>query len=219
MGILNSLRLMGLQSKGNPRGIRYHGVDQGTPEWLHMRAGRVTCSQLKRAMGNENAVDAVVDKLVEEKIQGPELNSYRNQAMQDGIDREPLVRKAYARLHGVVTEVGFILNDSIPLMGYSPDGVTAGGKGLIEIKCPTARTMERYLENNELAYQEYFWQLNGGMMVANAEWIDLVIWHPNYDSIILRIDRNRRIDVDIKARLATVQNRFDARMAEIRAAA
>lgn len=220
MSMMNTFRLMGLQRKGNPRGIYYHDIKQGSGGWHRMRLGRITASRLKRAMGNESIIDSVVDDLVADKVYGMKnIKQGRvTQAMRDGIVREPLVRQAYAReCNMTVVECGFIINREHPLLGYSPDGVVEGGKGLLEIKCPTASTMKRYMEDNERAYQDYFWQLNGGMLVADAEFIDLAVWHPEYSMFVLRISRNRDIDTDIEARVATIQTRLDARMKRLAA--
>lgn len=71
-----------------------------------------------------------------------------------------------------INDVGILLNPDYPIIGASPDGITA--KYCIEIKCPsTEKNVETYVVNGNIK-QKYMYQLQLQMFFCTeAAWIIL----------------------------------------------
>lgn len=156
------------------------GVEQLTPEWLHMRCGIVTASRmadvvakLKRKDGEAACRLNYKKELVYEVLTGRAWEHYVTPAMEAGIDNEPLARAAYEIANDVeVVQGGFFLHDRIARLGASPDGLV-GDDGLIEIKCPTTATHLDTLVSGEIP-DEYTWQMLTEMACSGRQWCDFV---------------------------------------------
>lgn len=100
----------------------YYGIEQGTQEWLDLRAGRVTCSNamLLLAKGPLACID---DNRRAAERKTPNGNSYadRGHVIEDEM-REQL--NASLRAQGMeIKTCAFITNSDYPGAGYSPDGL------------------------------------------------------------------------------------------------
>ena len=120
--------------------IVYKELEQGTEEWLHVRAGKITGSEIQplisvsKGTGKGGHINYCRKKAVE-KLFGIETATFKSGAMIQGAEREPYARMAYELLKGVsVEQVGFVeLNEFV---GCSPDGLI-GEDGILEIKSKT----------------------------------------------------------------------------------
>lgn len=88
-----------------------------------------------------------------------------------------------------VQRVGFITNDA-GTVGYSPDGLV-GDDGLVEFKVPAAKTHLAYLLN-EGDVGPYMAQCQGGLWVAEREWIDWRSWHQSLPAAKVRMGRDEK---------------------------
>lgn len=99
-----------------------YGIEQGTQEWLDVRAGRVTCSNALMLMNKGKNACIEANRLSAERMT-PNGNFYAER----GHVIEHEMKEAYnAELnsHGLtLAECGFITNDDYPEAGYSPDGL------------------------------------------------------------------------------------------------
>jgi hypothetical protein len=130
--------------------------DQGSAEWFYARSGKVTASQVIRAIsflkigdkkGGETAARASLKvKIVAEILSGePSIEGYVSPYMQYGTEMEPFARAAYeVKFDTMVDKVGFVLHPTIERAGGSPDGLI-GDQGGIEIKCPKTETHLDYM--------------------------------------------------------------------------
>lgn len=171
----------------------YHHDDviQGSDEWLLLRCGRLTCSQMAVAVGNGATRDKLVCEKAGEIITGrPERVRYVSAAMEEGTRREDEARQAYARLTGVeVAQTGFVTNDEYPDLGYSPDGLLPDG-GIIEIKNPLMSTHIGYLATGGSVPSAYRHQVTGGMLVADAPYCDFISFYPGLPLFVYRQARD-----------------------------
>jgi len=121
--------------------------DQNSPEWLKQRAGHVTASRVadviatrKRGEGELAARKRYRRELLAEILRGRAADHFVTEAMQFGIDNEPVARTAYEMMTGYEVErVGFVLHPRIARCGASPDGLV-GDVGGVEIKVPETET-------------------------------------------------------------------------------
>lgn len=160
------------------------GVEQLTPDWLHMRCGLVTASNMWKVMKklkdpkNEAADRSGYKKdVVIETLTGRCADTYVSPAMEWGIETEPLARDAYEVEYDVETlPGGFFLHDRIARLAASPDGLV-GDDGLIEIKCPTTAVHLETLVNGTVS-EMYLWQMLCQMACSGRQWCDFVSYDP-----------------------------------------
>lgn len=163
-------------------------IEQGSPEWLALRAGKITGSRvadmMKRlkdgkayaASRKDYAFDLALERITGE-LQGPDLSNVKH--VQDGKDREAEARELYAFMRDVeVEQVGFATHDAIPFFGASPDGLI-GDDGCLEIKCPKAKTHLEYLLG-KVAPEDYIPQMDAEMACTGRAWCDFVSYHPAF---------------------------------------
>lgn len=151
-------------------------VEQGSIEWHHERAGRVTGTSLQSALGakysNPKKKWTIGDKKVQEtlsyglisermtEVQIVELNTA---AVERGRELEPFAIKEVSKLKKIdFLECGMLISEIHPEFGFSPDAVFKDSKGVIvgglETKCPSSKKHIEYLIKNELP-SEYYWQV------------------------------------------------------------
>lgn len=155
--------------------------EQGTPEWLAARAGKVTASMISNVMmkpetaGFRDYQAQIVAEILTGKPQG---SDFTNAAMQFGTETEPLARSAYEAHTGFsVDEVGMVIHPTIERSGASPDGLV-GNSGLAEIKCPKVATHLAYLVAGvvpSIYKNQMMWQ----MACTGRAWCDFVSFRPD----------------------------------------
>jgi len=179
-------------------------IEQRTEEWFQQRLGKVTASRIsdviaKTKTGVSTSRQNYLVQLVSERITGKKGDSFVNQAMLDGIERESAARELYMRTRGVsVTEVGFFDHPIIKNSGASPDGAVNAEKegkyaGLIEIKCPIETTHTNTLMNKSVP-SKYIPQMQWQLACTGARWVDFVSYNPNFPEelqlFVARVDRD-----------------------------
>lgn len=184
---------------------------QESQDWMLARAGKFTASRaadlMARTKSGPGAARAnLIATLVAERITGQPVESYRNAAMERGIELEAEARDAYSFQAGVaVEEVGFVVCGQLPNTGCSPDGLV-GVDGLVEIKCPSA--MGKHLDAllTGAHADEYRWQLQHQLMVTRREWVDAASYDPRWpEHLQLAVRRVYRDDAAIKELAAEIQ--------------
>lgn len=161
-------------------------MEQGTETWFAARAGKLTGSRFAALMSSGKGHDDLIKDLAWERYTGKCIETYCNDAMRRGTELEPEARRWYSFITDTdVTEDGFIVHDSIPNVGVSPDGLI-GGDGLIEIKCPGHRAHIETLEKNKIPSQ-YRWQVQGQLWVCGRRWLDFISYHPEHVGVIIRV--------------------------------
>jgi putative phage-type endonuclease len=182
-------------------------MEQRTEEWFQSRLGKVTASRIsdviaKTKTGFSTSRQNYLVQLVSERLTGKKGDSYVNQYMLDGIEREPVAKELYEKLHNVtVTEVGFFDHPTIANSGASPDGAVNAeieGKfaGLIEIKCPIETTHTNTLMSKTVP-SKYISQIQWQMasVGANVKWVDFISYNPNFpENLQLFVTRVERDD-------------------------
>jgi exodeoxyribonuclease (lambda-induced) len=202
--------------------VIYHNDPQGSDAWLASRKGCITGSRFK------DARDRLADKpekvckktgeitpsvrggpsakclryaydVARERCGGTAPGAFVTKAMQAGTEQEPLARMAYEELTGeLVDEAGFITDDE-RIFGVSVDGLV-GKKGAIEIKTMwSSETLFAAVVDGDDG--EYIDQVNGAMWLLGLDWVDLVLWAPDLESLGLHITvrRIRRDEAAIEA--------------------
>ena len=179
-------------------------IEQRTEEWFQQRLGKVAASRIsdviaKTKTGVSTSRQNYLVQLVSERLTGKKGDSFVNQAMLDGIEREGAARAIYMLNRDVsVTEVGFFDHPVIKNSGASPDGAVNAeeeGKyaGLIEIKCPIETTHTNTLMSKSVP-SKYIPQMQWQLACTGAKWVDFVSYNPNFPMelqlFVARVDRD-----------------------------
>ncbi len=185
----------------------WHYMEQRTPEWFQVKAGKVGGSTVHVVLSNgRDSTEAkgrfnLKVKLATERDTGKYLHdSYFNKDMENGEEREPALKGLYEQTTGeMVTDVGFIDHPTIEWFGVSPDsivlpfdlsGFPVGG---MEGKCPRLTTFCDRVTSRAVP-SDHRWQCLALAECAALEWVDYVNFHPDRPEgqqlLIVRVYRN-----------------------------
>ena len=191
-------------------------VEQGSPEWLTERAGRVSSSKFgliltpggKKTTGETRT--KYLCQLAGERISGQPEESFQSEWMARGNEIEPLARDHFERKTGLfVAQVGMVYLDKKRTISCSPDGMIGDDSGL-EIKCPKLSTHIGYLRGDALP-TTYIPQVQGSMMVTGRDTWNFLSFHP------LVVELHKLVERDVKycAILREAVEEFDAEVSAL----
>lgn len=191
-------------------------IEQGTPEWLALRLGIATASELDCLMVNGKgeagfgvAAFTYMDQLIGERIteEAAEL-PFQTKATIRGHELEQVARSLYEDRESVTTtQVGIILNHGI---GYSPDALV-GPSGLTEIKTKLPKFQVGVILAGEVP-KEHVHQCQGGLWASEREWIDFISYWPGMPLFVKRMYRDEVMIRKIAERVKTFYEILDDRM-------
>jgi putative phage-type endonuclease len=194
-------------------------MEQRSEEWFQARLGKVTASRVADVLAKIKSGESASRRnykiqLVSERLTGERQESYINQAMQDGIDREQFAKDRYVQEHGEVEEVGFMQHPTLEA-GASPDGLV-GEDGIIEIKCPMGGTHTESLMSQDVP-SKYIPQIQFQLRCSGRKWCDFVSYHPMFPKhlqlFVKRVEADKvyqaELDKEIELFLVEVQTIID----------
>lgn len=198
--------------------------DQGTPEWLAERAGKVTASALSNVMMAKTAAgyQNYMAQLICERLTGQPVETFKSAAMDHGNETEPQARAFYEMETGLdVVECGFIPHPALANSGASPDGLV-GDLGLVEIKCPQPAKHIKNLMGGTID-KGYSLQMQWQMECTGREWCDFVSFNPSFPPHlqlhITRVDRDAEAQAEIKTAVTSFLADLDAKLRALEARA
>jgi len=200
-------------------------MEQGSDEWIAARVGSLGASRLHEALartktGYGASRANLLAELACERLTGVPADKYVNAAMQNGIDREPQARAAYAwHCDADVVEIGLIKHPTIANSHASPDGLV-GEEGLVEIKAPQPATHLATLLGDAIP-RKYLLQMSWQMACSGRKWCDFVSWCPAFPEpmqlFVKRIHRDDALIETIEGEAREFLSEVDATVAELRA--
>lgn len=192
-------------------------IEQRSDEWLAIRRGKFTASQIYRLMGIKGlgkTGETYVMECVTEEL-GGRIPSFETKAMEHGKFTEPLARRFYEAYFLVeVEEKPFFIAEWCEEAGCSPDGIVKynGEEWGIEIKCPMnpVNHIEHLLikdaETLKSECPNYYWQIQMSMAVTGLKRWDFVSYHEDFDDNlrmkVLTIHANEPEINHLKSRIA-----------------
>ncbi len=206
----------------------FYEVQQGTQEWLELRAGKPTSSEFDKIITPGGALSksagAYCNKLLVEVMLGRPLVGVSMPWMERGKEMESEAVKYYELMRDIETvPVGFITTDD-GRIGASPDRLV-GDKGLLEIKCPTDETHSKYLaahidallgEKGGVA-DAYKVQCQGQLFVSERDWTDIESYYPGLPEAITRVGRDEKFISTMRILLYDFIGMFDMRLEKLKA--
>lgn len=204
-------------------------ISQGTEEWLQLRRGKFTASQVYRLMGAKGIGkigESYILECVTEEF-GAILPDVKTLAMEFGTFTEPFAIAHYERVFNVeVEKMPFFIAEWCDQAGSSPDGFISSLNKGIEVKCPfnplhhiTYMLLSSHEELKELK-PEYYWQIQMGMAVLEASSWDFVSFCESFSGammmFVMNIPRNEK-DIDLlKSRILEAVERKNDLIKEIK---
>ena len=192
---------------------------QGSDEWFAVRMGKITASKLGDLMrvtkyGESTYKTRLRMELAIERLTGKSASpNFMNQAMKDGVEREPDARKLFEAITGKeVAECGSFDHPDIVNTSASPDGLIRGEDAVLELKCPTHITHAKNLLSDKMP-KNYEYQVQWQIACTESEYAYFASYHPDFpkelrlkwvkvlrDNImILEIeDEVRKFDVEVE---------------------
>ena len=203
--------------------MQRHDVEQGTPEWYALRAGRPTASNFKSIITSQGKASSTLGtyaaQLAAEAFAGKPLEEWEgNQWTERGKDLEAQARDMYAFLREQVEPVGFVTNYDA---GCSPDGFV-GTDGLVEIKClsPKHHVLAlAYFEKHGRVPTDYVPQVMGQILICERHWCDVFFFHPELPPLIARTERDPKFNAALLAQIRDVCAERDDLLGVLRRAA
>lgn len=184
--------------------IVYRDIEQGTPEWHSIRAGKPTASEISKIVTSTGKISAqrteYLYRLAGERVLGTvEQNGLNTVWTRRGTELEPEARSVYAMEAEVeVEEVGFITDDQ-GQYGCSPDGLIIPNKGL-EIKCPSLSVFVGYVLGGKLP-TEYKVQVQTSLFITGFERWDFFAYYPDMKPFQLTIEPDLKFHEILKEEL------------------
>lgn len=195
-----------------------HDVEPRSPEWFAIREPRIGSSEAHAVVAkprNGGTGEAVTHRDLRVQVAlsrlggHPRQSTFVNAAMTYGIETEDRARSIYEMTTGrLVNTPGYITNEALPGLGYSPDGCV-GEVGLLEIKCPkdsthwhtifTADEHTETLDSSPLRAvpATYHYQILHALLVSSdRDWIDFCSYSSAFpESLQLYVARVERSQV------------------------
>lgn len=201
--------------------IKYHReTEQGTEEWLALRTGKLTASEMGlivtpktlKAADNEktrqHAYDIAAQRVT--KYAEPQFVSFdMERGKLDELDAQIAYNTAYAG----VERCGFIENDEWGFtIGYSPDGLI-GEDGLIEAKSRNQKLQFQTIVEciaREKMPEEHMLQVQTGLLVSGRKWCDYISYCGGLHMATVRVFP----DLEVHRAIVEAATAFEAKVVE-----
>ncbi len=194
----------------------YNKVVQGSDEWIALRRGIITASEMKLILtptlktANNDKEKAHMYELAAQRITEYVEPHYISDDMLRGCEDEIEARQLYDLTYAKVQEVGFIVNNSQGFkIGYSPDGVV-GDDGLIECKGRRQKYQLSTIIEGKVP-PEHMLQVQTGLWVTGRKWCDFISYCGGMDMITIRVFP----DIDMQEAIVNAATEFEARVNKI----
>lgn len=210
--------------------IVYHKeVEQGSDEWLQLRCGLLTASEMKliitpslKSASNDKERGHLYE-LLAQRITNYVEPRYIGDDMLRGQEEEVDAIEAYAKAYAPIERIGFMTNDRWGFkIGYSPDALV-GKDGQVECKSRNQKYQIRTLVDYvavDIIDPDFMIQAQTGLLVSERKWCDMISYCGGLPMATVRVYPEEKIQVAIieaagafETRLAAAQDKFNAVLA------
>jgi hypothetical protein len=192
---------------------------QGTPEWLSIRLGKVTASEIDALVSPEGKIrtgqgpQTYLYKKLSEKLLGFAPDQGSTFAMNQGslLENECLPWFEF-EFNTPIQRVGFCTSDD-GRIGFSPDGLIGGDSG-IEAKCfQPPHSLQTLLDG--VVPKENIVQIQMSLMISERKSWKFVSYSRQWPALVLTVERDEKIIAAIRSALDQFLERFDEAFARI----
>jgi len=183
-----------------------HNLEQGSLDWLRFKAGKVSGTSLKSAVGTPKVRDTLINRLIAERMTETVNDELNTEAVLRGKELEPIALKAIIKEVQVPFEtIGMIAPDDLEDFAVSPDAICYNKLGVIEggveIKCPNSKKHVEYIRANEIP-KEYRHQVLAPFLCDDSVnwWYFVSFDDRNYERpLFIKIICRNEIEEELKA--------------------
>lgn len=181
----------------------YPEIYQGSLEWLELRRGVLTASEMKLIITEKTLKPSDNDKtrshlyeLAAQRISNYVEPHYISDDMLRGQQDEYFARDKYAEHFAPTETVGFVTNDKWGFtIGYSPDFLV-GVNGQGECKSRRQKYQIETIISDEMP-SDYMIQIQTGLLVTERDWCDFISYSGGLPMFVKRIYPNEEIQAAI----------------------
>ena len=178
--------------------IVHWDVEQGTPEWDALRAGKMTASKASKLVTPTGRPSSQylgeIGRLIAERLglQDPEPVP-QTYWMERGTEMEEEARNCFQLFTGnSVTKCGFIESDD-GLIGVSPDGIIDGDELIpLEVKVPMPSTHITWMmeqDRGDGMPKQHIAQVHFAMAVTEAPYAYFMSYNPDLPPVLHKVER------------------------------
>ncbi len=193
----------------------YPDVVQGSEEWLSLRCGMLTASEVERIItptgrpAKNEKMRAHAYDLLAQRITGYVDPRYVSDDMLRGYDDELAARELYAEKYAPVVQVGFMVRDFGTFkIGYSPDGLV-GDNGQIEVKGRRPKLQIETIVAGGMP-PEHQVQVQSGLLVSGRELVDFLSYCGGLPMAVYRIAADPEMQAKILEAAAAFETVIEA---------
>lgn len=196
----------------------HQNVEQGSDEWLALRCGRITASEVKLLLSpktlkiaDNDKSRSHVDELLAQRLTHYVEPHYVSDDMLRGQEEEIIAREKYSEAFAPVREVGFMTRDDWGFtIGYSPDGLV-GEDGLIEVKSRRQKYHVQTVASNEVP-EEYRLQIQTGLLVSGRSWLDFISICGGLHMVVIRVKADPEMQAAILKACALTERQINEKL-------
>lgn len=189
----------------------YHlDITQGTDEWLQLRTGLITASEMKLLMtptlkpANNDKSRSHLYELAAQRISNYTEPSFISEDMMRGWSDEVLARDLYAKNYAPVQECGFVTEEiNGHTVGYSPDALV-GDDGLVECKSRRQKYQIKTICDC-MVPDEYMLQIQTGLLITGRKWLDFVSYCGGLPMMVVRVYPDHKMQEAIIETIASAE--------------
>lgn len=193
-------------------------IEQGSVDWLLLRAGKITASEMDALispLGKVREGDGVktylTQKLVELWTGGPLPQLQGVFDVDQGKLLEERARPAFTIHTGLEVEGAAFIETDDGKAGCSPDALVVGRQEGVEIKCPTMPVHVRYLLSGTLP-KDYVAQVQGSMFVTGFKRWHFFSYNRSFPPLHLVVERDEDFQESLRIAIADFTTQLDAAM-------
>jgi len=173
-------------------------LEQRTKEWTELRKGSIGGTRVKSAFAKNNL--PLIDELIAERHSDHIEENFVNEAMQRGIDLEPIAIAEFEDRQDLKVEsFGLVTNDKLPGCHLSPDGLILDGANIpmagVEVKCPSTKKHVEYIRTNRVPAEYKYQVYHYFAMAETIETMYFVSFDPRFEIRPIHIVTIHREDI------------------------
>lgn len=176
--------------------MKTHNMPQKSPQWLHIKKGKISGTQAEGIMGTPRARQTAIYDILGERLKVGVAEEYES-PIDRGNRLEPEAVAAYEMETGLeTTVVGFAQREDQEHIGNSPDRYV-GEVGALEVKCPEHKNHMKYVIEDKIP-DDYYWQVVQYFVVKDTlEWLDFMSYNPDIPARPIFIKRITRAELAV----------------------
>lgn len=193
--------------------IMVHDVEQDSQEWLEgFRPAGIGSSDIILLMEPKGSFERNLFGLWKDRCGYEKFQFVSNEHVDRGKRLEPFVRDRVNEMLNMNFQPACISRKSAPYLRASLDGIDFEHDVILEIKCPSDKVFEKYLQAKEVP-PHYYMQIQYQLLVANADYAYYAFYNEAHkDPYFIVVENNVELQADIQKRCAlfwdAVQNRI-----------